>query len=145
MRRDLKSSTADRIKVLAGDISALGHVADLRERRRKLARIRAGGLDRLVGQADLGVIQRARLCARAAITVQALLAVMAGGEVREGLVFEVADDQFDLGVVAVIDIGGQHRHCVRLVRKQWWRQSGHSSSWEGSLSRVRRTISRQVA
>ena len=28
---------------------------------------------------------------------------------REGLVFEVADHQLDRGVVAVIDIGGEHR------------------------------------
>jgi hypothetical protein len=33
----------------------------------------------------------------------------AGGEVAEWLVFEVADHQFDGGVVAVIDVGDEGR------------------------------------
>ena len=58
----------------------------------------------------IGLIQRPRLCASVAITVQALLAwLLAGGEVSERLVFEVADHELDAGVVAVIDVGGQHR------------------------------------
>ena len=56
------------------------------------------------------VAQRPRLCASAAITVQALFAcVAAGGEVRQCLVFEVADHELDGGVVAVIDISDQGR------------------------------------
>jgi hypothetical protein len=35
---------------------------------------------------------------------------LAGGEVREGLVLEVADHELDRGVVAMIDIGHEHRH-----------------------------------
>jgi hypothetical protein len=34
---------------------------------------------------------------------------LTGGEVRQRLVFEVTDRQFDLGVIAMIDVGGQGR------------------------------------
>ena len=51
------------------------------------------------------LVQRSRLCARQAITVQAALALkLPGGEVRERLVFEVADGELDDGVLAVLGL-----------------------------------------
>src|SRR5436190_22664340 len=53
----------------------------------------------------MSVVQRVRLWAMQAITVQALLAAeLAGGEMRERLVFEVADRQLDDGVLAVLGL-----------------------------------------
>ena len=50
-------------------------------------------------------VQRSRLWASAAITVQAALAKkLPGGEVRERLVFEIADAQLDDGVLAVFGL-----------------------------------------
>ena len=60
------------------------------------------------------VVQRARLCARAAITVQALLRESGRRGSGEGLVLEVADPQLDRGVVAMIDVGNERRE-LRLV------------------------------
>src|SRR5215207_7844573 len=50
-------------------------------------------------------VQRSRLCASAARTVQAPIGVeVAGGEVRQRLVFEVGDDLLDDGVLAVLGL-----------------------------------------
>ena len=58
------------------------------------------------------MLQRPRLCDNAAITVQALFGEPTGREVREGLVFEVADRELDRGVIAMIDIGGERWDCA---------------------------------
>jgi len=41
--------------------------------------------------------------------------------VRERLVLEIADDELDLGVLAVLCVDGFERF-VRLVMNAWWRQ-----------------------
>jgi hypothetical protein len=50
---------------------------------------------------------------------------LSGGKVRQRLVFEIADGQFDLGMIAVIDVGGErrdgsvgHERVVAPVRPQ---------------------------
>ena len=67
---------------------------------------------------------------------------VAGGEVRQRLVFEVADDQLDDGVLAVLGLDDARCRSVRLVMNAKCRQSGNSSAWAPSR-RVRRTISRR--
>jgi hypothetical protein len=53
----------------------------------------------------IAVVQRGRLCAMAAITVQALFALnWPDGKVRERLVFEVADRELHDGVLAVLSL-----------------------------------------
>jgi hypothetical protein len=64
------------------------------------------------------VVQRPRLCASAAITTHALFAEPSGGEVSEGVVFEVADHELDRGVVAVI-VSATIVGTVRLVANAW--------------------------
>ena len=89
--------------------------------------VRAVGIT--VSGRPIMVVQRSRLCASAAITVQAALARnLPGGEVREGLVFEVADRELDHGVLAVLGLDESRAASVRLVRNAKWRQSGHSSA-----------------
>jgi hypothetical protein len=66
---------------------------------------------------------------------------VAGGEVRERLVFEVGDDLLDEGVVAVLG-STISTWSVRLVMNAKWRLSGHSSGC-APTRRVRRTISRR--
>jgi hypothetical protein len=66
---------------------------------------------------------------------------LAGGEVRERLVFQVADRELDDGVLAVLSLDDL-QGSVRLVMNGKYRQSGHSSAC-GPMSRVRRTISRR--
>ena len=70
----------------------------------------AGGADVVVRAGRSGLVQRSRLCASAAITVQAALALkLPGGEVRERLVFEVADRELDDGVLAVLGLDERER------------------------------------
>jgi hypothetical protein len=57
------------------------------------------------------------------------------------LVFEVCDDLLDDGVITC-SASTTLMSSSRLVMKQKWRQSGHSSAWAPSR-RVRRTISRR--
>ena len=77
-------------------------------------RVRAVGT--VVSGSPISLVQRSRLCASAAITVQAALAAnCAGWEVRERLVFEVADREFDDGVLAVLGLD-EFERSVRLVR-----------------------------
>ena len=91
----------------------------------------SGGLDRAVSGRPIWVVQRPRLCARAAITVHALLAgKLAGGEVRKRLVFEVTDHELDRGVVAMIDVGDRGRD-----RCGWSRSSGGASRGTARLAR----------
>lgn len=89
-------------------------------------------------------LQRVRLWASTAQPSQAAFAKNrpGGAVLHAGAVFEVADGEFDGGVVAVKPIhldGGQ----VDVVMKAWCRQSGQSCAWAGSVSRVRRTTSRR--
>ena len=62
---------------------------------------------------------------------------------RQRLVFEVGDDLFDDGVVAVFGFDDRDS-SVRLVKNAKCRQSGNSSAWAPSR-RVRRTINRRPA
>ncbi len=63
------------------------------------------------------VVQRSRLCARAAITVQAAFgAVVPGREVLKRLVFEVADDELDDGVLAMLSAGASLKAAVNTSR-----------------------------
>ena len=66
---------------------------------------------------------------------------LAGGEVRQGLVFQVTDRELDDGVLAC-SASTTSKGSVRLVMNGKYRQSGHSSAC-GPISRVRRTISRR--
>ena len=69
---------------------------------------------------------------------------VAGGDLFEsGAFFSVADGEFDDGVVTVepVDVDGV---TVEVGQEGVVTPSGHSRSWAGSLSRVRRTISRRV-
>ena len=57
------------------------------------------------GRGGRSAASSAQVVREAAITVQALLALKcAGGEVRERLVFEVADDELNDGVLAMLCI-----------------------------------------
>ena len=124
--------------------------ASSRRRRVRAVRIVVAGRARIW-------VQRSRLCASAAITVQAALAVnVPGREVRERLVFEVADRELDDGVLAVLGLDERERRrcgwsrtetaprsaaarpggrgCGRggrpaAGRRAWSRRSARSTSW----------------
>ena len=96
----------------------------------------AGGLDGLVGRpirvASVEVVRSA------AIMVEALLALMRP-EGKSAGVFQVADHQLNVAR-SRRSISATRVGTVRLVAKQWWRQSGNSSAC-APIRRVRRTIS----
>jgi hypothetical protein len=73
----------------------------------------AGGLDGPVGEAEPGAaaseVVRQRGCDHGPGAVGG---EPTGREVREGLVFEVADRELDRGVIAMIDIGGERWDCA---------------------------------
>ena len=69
----------------------------------------AGGLDRLVGLPDLRDPASEVVRERGDHGPGAVGGKLSGGEVSEGLVFEIADHQLDLRVVAMIDVGRKRR------------------------------------
>src|SRR5450631_1129891 len=67
----------------------------------------AGGLDGPVGEAELGAAASEVVRQRGDHGPGAVGGEPTGREVREGLVFEIADRELDRGVIAMIDIGGE--------------------------------------
>jgi hypothetical protein len=101
-----------------------------------------GGLDGLVGQPDLGCPASEVVRERGDHRPRAVCLELSGGEVSEGLVFEVADHELDRGVVAMIDVGDQRRDRA-VGRERMVAPVGDSSAWVPTR-RVRRTTSRHA-
>ena len=110
-------------------------------RRRSVRAARIG----VVGQRDAAWVQRSRLCASAAITVQAALAVeldrTGSAPSAWSLRSRIASSTTACWRCSASTSSSA---SVRLVKNAKCRQSGHSSAWSPS-SRVRRTIRRCCA
>jgi len=78
----------------------------------------AGGLNWPGREADQGAPSSEVVGERGDYGPRAVGVHLTAGEMAERLVFEVADRELDLGVVAVVNIGGKQGHG-RLVAKLW--------------------------